>query len=63
MTNLLLGTVLLAAGILALVFLRPRGTQERLIVRFPAAWIIVGLLVTLCIAGGAALLADAVFAR
>jgi hypothetical protein len=41
---------------LAVFLLRAREGQERLIVRFPGAWILVGLLLTFWIGSGAALL-------
>ena len=44
--KMLIGAVLLAAGIALILLLKPRGSQERVIVRFPGAWILVGLLLT-----------------
>ena len=45
----LIGIVWLAANVFLVMLLRPPAgqTQERLIVRFPGAWIIVGLPLTL----------------
>jgi hypothetical protein len=52
---ILLGAGLLAATIVLILFLRPSTGQERLVVRFPGAWIILGLLLTGSIATGVAL--------
>jgi hypothetical protein len=57
MTRTLLGVALLVTGVLVVLLLRARGGKEKLIVRFPGAWIIVGLLLTFWIGTGAALIA------
>ena len=57
MTRTLLGVVLLVTGVLVVMLLRARDGRELLIVRFPGAWIVVGLLLTFWIGSGAALLA------
>jgi hypothetical protein len=46
MTHAVIGTGMLALGILVLVLLRARDGKERAIVRFPGAWTVVGLLLT-----------------
>jgi hypothetical protein len=52
------GIALLVATGAAIGFLRPRNSlQERLIVRFPGAWIVVGLSMTILIATSVALIA------
>jgi hypothetical protein len=57
-SEILLGVGLLAAGVATIVVLRPReGLQERLIVRFPGAWIAVGLPLTFLIGTSVALIA------
>ena len=49
--------MLLAGAIVLITLLRPRGgLQERLIVRFPGAWIIVGLPLTFAIGLSVALI-------
>lgn len=53
----LLGAALVATGALLVILLRPRNGQERLVVRWPGAWIVVGLLLTCWIGSGVALLA------
>ncbi len=58
MSHALLGLAMLAAGIAAIVLLKPRGGEERLIVRFPGAWIVVGLLLTFWLGGSVALMAS-----
>jgi hypothetical protein len=58
MTHALIGAVMLAAGILVLVLLRPRDGKERLVVRFPGAWIVVGLMLTFWIGGSVAIMAS-----
>jgi hypothetical protein len=60
MVNDLIGAVLLATGILAVVALRPKGAVEHRLVRFPGAWIIVGLLLTCWVGTGIALIAAGV---
>lgn len=57
MTRSLLGAVLSVTGVLVVMLLRARDGRELLIVRFPGAWIVVGLLLTFWIGSGAALLA------
>jgi hypothetical protein len=57
---MLLGVALLVTGILVVALLRPRSERERLIVRFPGAWIFVGLLLTFWISSGAALVAASI---
>ena len=52
------GVALMAATVALVMILRPReGLQERLIVRFPGAWIIVGLPLTFLFASSVALIA------
>ena len=52
------GIALLVATGAAIGVLRPRNSlQERLIVRFPGAWIVVGLSMTILIATSVALIA------
>jgi hypothetical protein len=53
----LLGIGLLAATSGLVWLLRPREGRERLIVRFPGAWIVVGLLLTGSVATAVALIA------
>jgi hypothetical protein len=53
----LLGAALLASGALLVFLLRPQDGQERLVVRWPGAWIVVGLLLTFWIGSGVALMA------
>jgi hypothetical protein len=60
MVNDALGLIILATGILAVFLLRPKNGIEQRLVRFPGAWIIVGLLLTCWIGTGAALLAAGV---
>jgi hypothetical protein len=60
MSNSVLGAVLLGTGMLAVFLLRARDGQERRIVQFPAAWIIVGLFLTCWIGTGVALIAAGV---
>jgi hypothetical protein len=54
--KMLIGAVLLAVGIALVLMLRPTGNQERLIVRFPGAWILVGLLLTFWIGAAVSLI-------
>ena len=57
-SEIFLGVVLLAAAVAAIVLLRPReGLKEKLIVRFPGAWIVVGLPLTFLIGTSVALIA------
>jgi formate hydrogenlyase subunit 3/multisubunit Na+/H+ antiporter MnhD subunit len=58
MTHALIGAVMLAVGILVLVLLRARDGKERLLVRFPGAWIVVGLMLTFWIGGSVAIMAS-----
>ncbi len=60
MVNDLIGAVLLATGIFAVVLLRPKGSVEHRLVRFPGAWIVVGLLLTCWVGTGIALIAAGV---
>jgi heme A synthase len=53
-----IGAAMLALGILALVLLRPRDGKERAIVRFPGAWIVVGLMLTFWLGGSVAIMAS-----
>ena len=57
MTMTPLGLALVVSGAIVVALLRPRGPQERLIVRWPGAWIVVGLLLTFWIGTGFALIA------
>ena len=52
----LLGVVWLAVNIYLVLLLRPGNGQERLIVRFPGAWIIVGLPLTFSFGASVALI-------
>ena len=52
-----LGALVFASGAIVVAVLRPRGAQERMIVRWPGAWIVVGLLLTLWMGTGIALIA------
>ena len=58
MTHALIGAVMLAAGIMAIVLLRPSDGKERAIVRFPGAWIVVGLMLTFWLGGSLAIMAS-----
>lgn len=52
------GVVLLAVNVALFMLLRPRdGLHERAIVRFPGAWIVVGLLLTISVVSSLALIA------
>jgi hypothetical protein len=57
------GMVLFAALVIAISLLRPPAgeLQERLIVRFPGAWIIVGLPLTFAFGASVALIAVGVY--
>jgi hypothetical protein len=57
-SEIIAGGALLASTVVMIVLLRPPAgqLQERLIVRFPGAWIIVGLPLTAMIATGVALI-------
>ena len=56
-SEILLGFALFAGVVATIVLLKPRqGLQERLIVRFPGAWIVVGLLLTFSVATSVALI-------
>jgi hypothetical protein len=63
MTLTMIGIVWFAANILIVMLLRPpRGQiQDRAIVSFPGAWIIVGLPLTLSFGGSALLTAFSLF--
>ena len=57
-SEIFLGVALLATAVAAIVLLRPReGLKEKLIVRFPGAWIVVGLPLTFLIGTSVALIA------
>jgi len=57
-SEILAGILLFGGTVGLIMLLRPSGgLQERLIVRFPGAWIIVGLLLTCSIAASISLLA------
>jgi hypothetical protein len=57
-SEIMAGILLFAGTVAAVMLLRPReGLQERIIVRFPGAWIIVGLLLTCSFAVSVALVA------
>jgi hypothetical protein len=58
MVHGVMGAAMLALGILALVLLRPRDGKERAIVRFPGAWIVVGLMLTFWLGGSVAIMAS-----
>lgn len=58
MMNAMIGAGMLALGILAVVLLRPRDGKERAIVRFPGAWIVVGLMLTFWLGGSVAIMAS-----
>ena len=58
MTHALIGAVMLAAGIMAIVLLRARDGKERALVRFPGAWIVVGLMLTFWLGGSIAIMAS-----
>jgi hypothetical protein len=60
MVNDFLGAILLATGIFVVVLLRPKNGVEHRLVRFPGAWIIVGLLLTFWIGAGVAFVAAGV---
>jgi hypothetical protein len=62
MTTTLIGICWMAANILVVMLLRPRdGYNERLIVSFPGAWIIVGLPLTLSFGASALIIARGLF--
>jgi len=63
MTMTLIGIVWFAANVFILMLLRapPGQLQEKLIVRFPGAWIIVGLPLTLSLGASALLTAFSLF--
>jgi hypothetical protein len=56
-----LGAVFLVAAVLVVLLLRARGGRERLIVRWPGAWIVVGLLLTFWIGTAVALIATGIY--
>jgi hypothetical protein len=58
-SEVLLGVALLAATVTVIALLRPPAgqLQERFIVRFPGAWIVVGLPLTFVFGTGVALIA------
>ena len=58
MTHALIGAAMLAAGIMAIVLLRPRDGKERALVSFPGAWIVVGLMLTFWLGGSVAIMAS-----
>jgi hypothetical protein len=53
----MLGVALLAATVFVIMLLRPRDGPERLIVRFPGAWIVVGLFLACSLGVSVALIA------
>jgi formate hydrogenlyase subunit 3/multisubunit Na+/H+ antiporter MnhD subunit len=53
-----MGAIMLAAGIFAIVLLRARDGKERALVRFPGAWIVVGLMLTFWFGGSIAIMAS-----
>ena len=62
MMTTLIGICWMAANILVVMLLRPRdGYNERLIVSFPGAWIIVGLPLTLSFGASAMVIARGLF--
>jgi hypothetical protein len=57
-SEVLAGVSLLVATVAVVLFLRPReGLQERAIMRFPGAWIVVGLPLTFLVGTSIALIA------
>jgi hypothetical protein len=57
-SEVLAGVSLLVATVVVVLFLRPReGLQERAIMRFPGAWIVVGLPLTFLVGTSIALIA------
>ena len=57
-SEILAGVALMAVVVVVVMLLRPReGLQEKLIVRFPGAWIVVGLLLTFSFGTSIALIA------
>jgi hypothetical protein len=52
----LIGLAVLAAVVLAVLILRPRGGKERWLARQPGMWIVIGLALTTSSAVGVALL-------
>ena len=62
MMTTLIGICWMAANILVVMLLRPRdGYNERLIVSFPGAWIIIGLPLTLSFGASAMVIARGLF--
>ncbi len=57
----LLGAGLLAVAVVVVLLLRPRNGQERLIVRWPGSWIVVGLLLTFWIGTAVALIVTGIY--
>jgi hypothetical protein len=55
--RVLLGLCWFVANVLVLVLLRPRDGREAAILRFPGAWIVVGLLLTVSFGASTALMA------
>jgi hypothetical protein len=53
----LAGVLLLAGAVATIWLLRPDGLQEKRIVRFPGAWIVVGLALTFWVGTSIALIA------
>jgi hypothetical protein len=52
--KILVGAVLLVVGIAVVLLLKPAGKEERLVVRFPGAWIVtfwIGAAVSLIVTG------------
>jgi hypothetical protein len=56
-----LGAILLVAAVLVILSLRPTGREEKLIVRWPGAWIVVGLFLTLWVGTAVALIATGIY--
>jgi hypothetical protein len=57
-SEVLAGVLLFVGTVCLIMVLRPReGLQERFVLRFPGAWIIVGLLLTCSFAASVALVA------
>ncbi len=56
-----LGAILLVAAVLVILSLRPTDRQEKPIVRWPGAWIVVGLLLTLWVGTAVALIATGIY--
>ncbi len=55
-SEVLVGVLLLAGAVTTIWLLRPDGLQEKRIVRFPGAWIVVGLPLTFWVGASIALI-------